>query len=79
MVWGDLDTNGDGVLDDGDDFVSVLNLLNEDFASVGVPNAGNTFASTFIIDLGGVTGGAAGVDTLNILGTMGLVESDFIF
>jgi hypothetical protein len=57
-----LDSNGNGWLDDGDDYVS----------------AANGGADT-VIDLGAASGGAAGEDTLMVMGVSTLAEADFLF
>lgn len=60
--FGVLDSDGDGRLGDGDDFVSLT------------AGGANT-----VIDLGAANGGAAGIDTVTLVGVIGLDESDFIF
>ena len=60
LSFADLDTSGNGVLDNNDAFISV--------------SRGQT-----VIDLGGLLGGAEGVDTLTILGNDRPTEGSFIF
>lgn len=60
LTFADLDTSGNGVLDNNDAYISVSR-------------------SQTVIDLGGLLGGAEGVDTLTILGNDRPTEGSFIF
>ena len=67
LTWDDLDTNGNNVLDDGDDFITTGALSDL------------RIADDTAIDLGAAAGGPAGVNVLTIERLTDLVETDFVF
>lgn len=66
--FADLDSNGDGVLDDGDEDVAV-----------GPATFADRVEESTIIDASALFGGTPGAGTITVLGDTGLVRDDFFF